>query len=78
MFLVVDASNTSYDPSLGHLPEQNRLPVSIIRLAEKVQAYPANPLIQNRVNRDIAQVHNANGIDRVPPFVTDYTFGPPA
>lgn len=27
VFLVFDISNTCYDPELGHLPEQNQLPV---------------------------------------------------
>jgi hypothetical protein len=77
VFLVFDISNPSYDPATGHLPEQNKLPVSIVRLGQSVQAYPANPPTQNQVNRDIAQAHNANGIDSLPLFVTDYTFGPP-
>lgn len=43
----------------------------------ETQAYPAGPQIQNRVNKDIAQAHNLNGLGSLPPFVTDYTFGPP-
>jgi hypothetical protein len=71
VFLVFDISDTSYDPALKHLPEQNKLPVSIVRLGQRVQAYPAN------LYRDIARAHNDNGINGLPPFVTDYTFGPP-
>lgn len=77
VFLVFDISNTSYDPELGHLPEQNKLPVSIVRLGQKVQAYLANIPTQNKVNNDIARAHNDNGINSLPPFVTDYTSGPP-
>lgn len=77
VFLVFDISNTCYDPVMGHLPAQNNLPVSIVRLGQKTQAYPAGPQIQNRVNNDIAQAHNLNGPGSLPPFVTDYTFGPP-
>ena len=76
---VFDIGNTAYDAALGHFPEQqqNRLPVSIVRLSNKVRAYPANPPIQNRVNSDIAELHNCNGVESVPPFVVDYTQGPP-
>ncbi|PYI10642.1 hypothetical protein BO78DRAFT_335344 [Aspergillus sclerotiicarbonarius CBS 121057] len=77
VFLVFDISNTCYDPSLGHLPDQNKLPVTIVRLSEKVQAYTASPPIQNKVNKDVARAHNDNGINSFPPFVTDYTSGPP-
>ena len=76
VFLVFDISDTSYDPALGPLPEQNKLSVLIVRLAQKVQAYPANPPAQNKVNKDIARAHNYNGINSVPPFAVDYTFGP--
>lgn len=39
VFLVFDISNTSYDAALGHLPEHNMLPVSIVHLSEKTQVY---------------------------------------
>ncbi|KAL2811011.1 hypothetical protein BDW59DRAFT_155593 [Aspergillus cavernicola] len=77
VFLVFDISNTSYDPNIGHLPNQNKLPVTIVRLGGKVQAYTANPPMQNKVNMDVARAHNDNGINSFPPFVTDYTSGPP-
>ncbi|RAK96565.1 uncharacterized protein BO80DRAFT_366021, partial [Aspergillus ibericus CBS 121593] len=77
VFLVFDIPNTSYDPSLGHLPDHNQLPVTIVRLGERVQAYTASPPIQNKVNQDVARAHNDNGINSFPPFVTDYTSGPP-
>lgn len=77
VFLVFDIANASYDPQTAHLPEQNNLPVAIVRLSQKVQAYQANPPTQNKVNNDIARVHNDNGINSVPPFITDYTAGPP-
>lgn len=77
VFIVFDISNTSYDPKLGHLPEQNMLPVAIVRLSEKVQAYTASLPAQNKLNEDVARAHNDNGIDSFPPFVADYTSGPP-
>jgi hypothetical protein len=67
-FLVFDISNTFYDPAMGHLLEKNKLPVSIIRLGQTVQAYPANLPTQNQVNRDIARAHNDNGINSLPPY----------
>jgi len=77
VFLIFDILNTSYDAAMGHLPEHNKLPVSIVRLGREVHAYPANPPIQNRVNKDIAEAHNYNGIGSLPPFVWDYNDGPP-
>jgi hypothetical protein len=77
VFLVFDISNTSYDPSLGHLPEHNNLPVTIVRLGKKTQAYSASPPVRNKVNGDIARVHNSSGVNSIPPFITDYTSGPP-
>lgn len=77
VFLVFDIDHTSYDPAVAHFPNENKLPVAIVRLSRKVQAYPANPPMQNRVNKDIAQEHNYHGINSVPPFLTDYTIGPP-
>ncbi|KAL3255920.1 hypothetical protein ABHI18_007954 [Aspergillus niger] len=77
VFLVFDISNTSYDPTLGHLPEQNKLPITIIRLGKKVQAYSASAPVGNKVNSDVARVHNANGVNSFPPFVTDYTIESP-
>lgn len=77
VLLVFDISNTGYDPRKGHLPDQNRLPVAIVRLSQKEQAYLANFPIQSRVNNDISRAHNLNGINSLPPFVTDYTSGTP-
>ncbi|RDW63108.1 uncharacterized protein DSM5745_10219 [Aspergillus mulundensis] len=77
VFLVFDISNTSYDPTLGHMPEQNKLPITIIRLSKKIQAYSASAPIGNKVNSDVARVHNASGINSLPPFVTDYTIESP-
>ena len=77
VFLVFGISNTSYNPAMGHLPEHNKLPVLIVRLGQTLLAYSANLPTQNQVNRDIARAHNDNGINSLPPFVTDYTSGPP-
>ncbi|RAK94943.1 uncharacterized protein BO80DRAFT_498110 [Aspergillus ibericus CBS 121593] len=56
---------------------QNKLPITIIRLGKKVQAYSASAPVGNKVNSDVARVHNANGVNSFPPFVTDYTIEPP-
>lgn len=77
IFLVFNISNTSYNPKVGHLPQQNNLPVIIIQLGTTVQAYIAAIPVQNKINKDIARAHNNSGIKSLPPFVVDYTSGPP-
>lgn len=77
IFLVFNISNTSYDPEVGHLPQQNNLPVAIVQLDTIVQAYTAAIPVQNKINKDIARVHNNSGIKSLPPFIIDYTSGPP-
>ncbi|CAG7988778.1 unnamed protein product [Penicillium olsonii] len=77
VFFVFDIGHTAYDAKLGHLPEQNRLPVVVVHLSKKNTAYWANAWLSKRVNRDIALFHNANGFGGVPPFVEDHTIGKP-
>ncbi|KAJ5581538.1 hypothetical protein N7535_000158 [Penicillium sp. DV-2018c] len=77
VFFVFDICHTTYDARLGHLPEQNKLPVAVVHLSKKNTAYAANTWLSNRVNRDIALFHNANGFGAVPPFVEDHTVGKP-
>jgi hypothetical protein len=77
VFFVFDICHTTYDAKLGHLPEQNKLPVVVVHLSKKNTAYPANTWLAKRVNRDIALFHNAHSFDAVPPFVEDHTFGKP-
>lgn len=77
VFLVFNISNTSYDPEVGHLPQQNNLPVTIVRLGAIVQAYTAAIPVQNKINKDVARAHNNSSIKSLPPFVVDYTSGPP-
>jgi hypothetical protein len=77
VFFVFDICHTAYDARLGHLPEQNQLPVVVVHLSKKNTAYAANAWLSKRVNRDIALFHNANGFGAVPPFVEDHTVGKP-
>ncbi|KAF4760650.1 hypothetical protein HAV15_005125 [Penicillium sp. str.  len=77
VFFVFDICHTAYDAKLGHLPEQNKLPVAVVHLSKKNTAYVANAWLSKRVNRDIALFHNANGFGAVPPFVEDHTVGKP-
>lgn len=77
VFFVFDIGHTSYDARLGHLPEENRLPVVVVHLSKKNTAYRANAWLSKRVNRDIALFHNANGFGAVPPYVEDHTIGKP-
>lgn len=77
VFFVFDIGHTTYDARLGHLPEQNRLPVVVVHMSKKNTAYAANAWLSRRVNRDIALFHNANGFGAVPPFVEDRTVEKP-
>lgn len=77
VFLVFDIGNTDYDAMLGHLPEHNQLPVVVAHFSKKKAAYAASSGISQRVNHDIAMLHNANGYDAVPPFVEDHSLGKP-
>ncbi|KAJ5682948.1 hypothetical protein N7462_006113 [Penicillium macrosclerotiorum] len=76
-FLVFDIANAHYDASLGHLPEQNQLPVVVAHFSKKKSAYPASSWVSQRVNHDVAMLHNANGFQAVPPFMEDHTTGEP-
>ncbi|KAJ5826612.1 hypothetical protein N7447_003375 [Penicillium robsamsonii] len=75
VFFVFDICHTTYDAKLGHLPEQNKLPVAVVHLSKRNTAYVANAWLSKRVNRDIALFHNANGFGAVPPFIEDHTVG---
>ncbi|CAI7645741.1 unnamed protein product [Penicillium crustosum] len=77
VFFVFDICHTAYDAKLGHLPEQNKLPVAVVHLSKRNTAYVANAWLSKRVNGDIALFHNANGFGAVPPFVEDHTVGKP-
>jgi hypothetical protein len=77
VLLVFDISNMSYDPEKGHLPDQNKLPVIIVRLDQKEQAYLANFPIQNKVNDNIGRAHNFNSINSLHPSSRTYTSGTP-
>ncbi|KAJ5450740.1 uncharacterized protein N7458_007189 [Penicillium daleae] len=76
-FLVFDIANEAYDAKLGHLPEHNQLPVVVAHFSRKRAAYPANSWVSQQVNHDVAMLHNANGLDAVPPFMEDHTLGTP-
>ncbi|KAJ5901527.1 hypothetical protein N7495_002055 [Penicillium taxi] len=77
IYIVFDIANADYDATLGHLPEQNRLPVDVARFSKKRLAYKANPWVSQRVNHDIAMLHNANGFGTIPPFTEDHSLGKP-
>ncbi|KAJ5382228.1 hypothetical protein N7517_000139 [Penicillium concentricum] len=77
VFFVFDICHATYDANLGHLPEQNKLPVAVVHLSKKNTAYVANAWLSKRVNRDVALFHNANGFGAVPPFIEDHTVGKP-
>ncbi|KAJ6111201.1 hypothetical protein N7486_003436 [Penicillium sp. IBT 16267x] len=77
VFIVFDIAHTDYNVKLGHLPEHNQLPVVVAHFSRKKTAYIANPWVSQRVNHDVAMLHNANGFDAVPPYVEDHSSGIP-
>jgi hypothetical protein len=72
-FIVFDIFNNDYDSALGHLPKGN-LPVFVVHFSkDKAHARIAEDGLQKRVNKEIRDAHNRNGIGSIPPFVLDYT-----
>jgi hypothetical protein len=72
-FIMFDIFNNSYNPALGHLPKNN-LPVLVVHFSkDKAYARIAEDGLQKRVNKEIRDAHNRNGIGSIPPFVLDYT-----
>jgi hypothetical protein len=77
IYLVLDVGNELYDAASGHQPEQNTLPVITVDFGTRVKTGYAPPPVRNRVNREVAILHNVNGIGSVPPFTEDHTNGSP-
>lgn len=74
VLFVFDIFNNTYSAELGHLPEQNNLPVIVVNFSAKgVSARVADRGMQIRVNRDTGYAHNDNGVHSMPPFVADHT-----
>ena len=73
--IVFDKFHDSYDAAMGHLPENNRLPVLIVTFGKSSHVRSAEPRLRKLVNTQIAMVHNLNGINSVPPFIEDHTSG---
>jgi hypothetical protein len=75
-YLVFDLFHDSYDSTRAHLPGQNELPVILVSLrGNKKTAARAGKMIENRVNRDIENLHNWTGIGSQPPFSVDHADG---
>lgn len=71
--LVFDLFHDAYDPSLGHLLEENSLPIIAIFHSAKTSIAQANEALRDLVNSEVALAHNLNGKDGVPPFIEDHT-----
>lgn len=79
IFFTFDISNENYNFKTGHSrqEEQNNLPVVVAYLGKGHKAYEATLGVRNRVNDEIAFLHDANGYDSVLPFVEDHTLTSP-
>lgn len=77
LLFVFDISNKDYNTELGHLPEQNNLRVVVVHFSSKQIAYEPRQAERERVNGDIARLHDANGYGAIPPFIEDHTKGSP-
>lgn len=77
ILFVFDISNKDYDAALGHLAEQNKLPVVVVHLSSREIAYEPHPGTRERINKDIAFYHDANGLGATPPFFEDHTLETP-
>lgn len=77
LLFVFDISNKNYNAELGHLLEQNNLPVVVVHFSSKQIAYEPRQAECERVNGDIARLQDANGYGAVPPFIEDHTKGIP-
>jgi hypothetical protein len=78
VFIVFDIFNFGYDPALGHLLEHNSLPVLVVQFSGKGEhTRIAEVGLRRRVNREICEVHNRNGIGGTPPYVVDHTAAVP-
>jgi len=74
VYVVLDIYNKDYDPSTGHLPEHNNLPVLVVHFTRKgVHTRVAETGLRRRVNEETAEAHNLNGWDAIPPYVVDHT-----
>ncbi|CDM29650.1 unnamed protein product [Penicillium roqueforti FM164] len=74
---IFDISNNYWDPTLGHLAEQNKLPVVVAHLSRRKVAYKPHPGTRERINKDVAFFHDANGFGGTPPFIEDHTLESP-
>lgn len=75
IFFTFDICNDDYDFKSGHKLEekQNNLPVLVAYLGKGHKVYQAIPGVRNRVNKEIALLHDVNGYDAALPFLEDHT-----
>ncbi|KAJ5640310.1 uncharacterized protein N7484_008172 [Penicillium longicatenatum] len=75
IFFTFDISNKDYVFDSGHKREekQNDLPVLVAYLGKGQKVYEASPGVRNRVNDEMAFLHDANGWKADLPFSEDHT-----
>ncbi|KAL1845444.1 hypothetical protein VTK73DRAFT_557 [Phialemonium thermophilum] len=76
-FLVLDIWHAAYDPDTAHLPGQNELPVVVVSFGrgEAATAYRAGTPTENRVDRELRDLHDRTGPGSRPPFEVDHADG---
>jgi hypothetical protein len=77
VFIVFDIFNDRYDAATAHLPGQNDLPVTMVLLSERQKSVSCSPgtQINNKVNKDIRDIHDSMGQGSKPPFTVDHADG---
>lgn len=80
VFVVFDVFHDTYDPETAHLPGRNNLPVIAITFswkegADATHARTAGVGLRDKVNNQIRDLHDFNGIGSQPPFVVDHADG---
>ncbi|KAJ2904252.1 uncharacterized protein MKZ38_008463 [Zalerion maritima] len=74
-FIVFDVFHKTYDPRNAHIPGRNDLPVVSVFLHGKETVWPAGRQMENRVNKDVRNLHNSMGWGSQPPFTVDHADG---
>jgi hypothetical protein len=79
-YIVFDIFHDQYDPSTAHVPGQNDLPVTLIFLSKKGKEESASVgiaprQIEDKVNNDVRDIHDATRLGSRPPFSVDHMNG---
>jgi hypothetical protein len=73
--IVFDLHHDDYDADTAHLPGHNHLPVVVVFLSASESAQAASKLLEDRVNREVGEIHGSHTAGVQPPFIVDHTGG---